>query len=148
MTSNLTVTAQYQKITTPTLTVNNVTVAVEEGMVEIPVTISNNPGTAFLNVKVQFDDSVLKLSSASAGDVLDGFSYTKPKTYKNGCNLVWYTDYVEEPVDGEAFTLRFLILDEEALGNHEITLTINEAYDNDYNDVPLKVVNGLLTLTN
>jgi len=138
--------AQYQKITTPTLVVGNVTTTAGTTALEIPVNVINNPGISSMTLNITYDETVMSLTRASTSDALSGLSYTKPKTYKSGCNLVWYGSEPDEIIDGEAFVLKFDILDTAALGNHTITLSVTNVVDVDINSFELQVVDGVVTI--
>ena len=60
--------------------------------------------------------------------------------------MVWYGSEPDEIIDGEAFVLKFDILDTAALGNHTITLSVTNVVDVDINSFELKVVDGVVTI--
>ena len=147
ITGNLTVTAQYEKNTTPTLTVFSDTVSAGTTKNELPVIISNNPGILGMNLKLEYDDSVITVTRVSVGDAMADLSFTKPAVYKNGCNLVFYGTEVAEIIDGEAFILRFDVADDAPAGTYIIKLSGTDVKNTEKENVVLEFVTGVITVT-
>jgi len=144
--SDIVVIAQYQKITTPTLVVSNVTTTAGATNVEVLVDAQNNPGIAGMTLGVEFDDSVLTLTKVSNQDVLSGLSFQKPKTYKSGCNLVWYGTEPDAVMDGTAFKMVFTIADSAQAGTYPIKLTYSTGYDANLGSIEMAVINGSIVV--
>lgn len=145
--SDLTVTANYMEITDPTFSVDKVTASAGSTDIEVPVTLTNNPGLAGMTLSVSFDDSVLTLTKVVSEEVLDGLTFQKPKTYKNGSNLVWYGAEPDEVADGIAFTLVFNVSASAQSGTYPVNITYSTGYDVDLNSIEVNVVNGSITVS-
>ena len=144
--SDMVVIAQYQKITAPTLVVGNVTTTAGSTNVEVLVEAQNNPGIAGMTLGVEYDESVLTLTKVSSQEVLSGLSFQKPKTYKSGCNLVWYGTEPDEVIDGTAFKLVFTIDSSAQSGTYPITLTYSTGYDANLGSIEMTVINGSIVI--
>ena len=144
--SDMEIVAQYQKITAPTLVVRNVTTKADATNVEVVVQAQNNPGIAGMTLRVEYDEDVLTLTKVGSHEVLSGLSFQKPKTYKSGCNLVWYGTEPDEVVDGTAFTLVFSITETASSGTYPITLTYSTGYDASLRSIDMEVINGSIVI--
>ena len=144
--SDMVVVAQYQKITAPTFEIAKVSAIAGSTGVEVAVTALNNPGVAGMTLSVEYDDDVLTLTKVSNSDVLSGLTFQKPKTYKNGCNLVWYGSEPDEIIDGEAFVMKFDISSTIASGEYPIKLIYSNGTDVNLDPVVFGVVNGSIII--
>ena len=144
--SDMVVVAQYQKIVGPTFEVANVTSSAGSTSVEVVVTALNNPGVAGMTLSVEYDDTVLTLSKVNNLDALSGLTFQKPKTYKNGCNLVWYGSEPDDVIDGEAFVMKFDISSSITSGTYPIKLIYTNGTDVDLEPVVFEVVDGSIII--
>ena len=144
--SEMEIVAQYQKITFPTLAVENVTATDGVTNVEVVVQAYNNPGIVGMTLGVEYDENVLTLTNVISQEVLSGLSFQKPKTYNSGCNLVWYGTEPDEVVDGIAFKLIFTITESAESGTYPITLTYSTGYDTSLESIDMEVVNGSIVI--
>ena len=144
--SNMVVVAQYQKITNPTFEIANVTTTAGSTGIEVAVNALNNPGVAGMTLSIEYDDTVLILTKVSNSDALSGLTFQKPKTYKNGCNLVWYGSEPDEIIDGEAFVMKFDISSTIASGTYPIKLVFSNGTDVNLDPVVFEVVNGSIII--
>ena len=144
--SDMEIVAQYQKNTAPTLAVSNVTTTAGATNVEVVVQAQNNPGIAGMTLGVEYDENVLTLTKVTSHEVLSGLSFQKPKTYKSGCNLVWYGTEPDEVVDGTAFKLVFTIDSSAQSGTYPITLTYSTGYDANLGSIEMTVINGSIVI--
>ncbi len=133
-------------ITDPTFVIENVTASAGDTGVELAVSAVNNPGVAGMTVSLEYDDTALTLSKISTGDVLSGLTFQKPKTYKNGCNLVWYGSEPNDVIDGTAFVLKFDISDGAPAGTYPVKLTFTDGTGVDLEPVTFDVVNGSVVI--
>jgi hypothetical protein len=140
------VVAQYQKITAPTFEVANVTSSAGSTGIEIAVTALNNPGVAGMTLSVEYDDTVLTLTKVLNSDALSGLTFQKPKTYKNGSNLVWYGSEPDEITDGEAFVMKFDVSSSITSGVYPIKLIYSNGTDVNLDPVVFEVVNGSIII--
>ena len=134
------------EITGPTFTVSNVKTTAGKTGVEVVVNAKNNPGVAGMTLSVEYDDTVLTLKKVSTGDVLSGLTFQKPKTYKNGCNLVWYGSEPNDVIDGETFVMTFDVAGTIPAGTYPIKLTYTEGTGMDLSPVEFSVVNGSIII--
>jgi hypothetical protein len=146
VTSDLTVTAQYQQDNTPTLIVGNETAEAGDTKVEVLVGIKNNPGLIGLTMVLEYDDTVLTVTRAGTEAAFDELSYQKPADYKNGCNLIFYGAEVEEVIDDDAFYLRFDVAEDAPAGTYPIKLTVVDAYSNGRVPQTVSVVSGSIVV--
>lgn len=83
--------------------------------VKVDVAIANNPGVLGITLQLQYDESVLALTSIESGPAFDAMTFTSPQgdALKSGCLLPWDAETVEENSikDGTIATLTFQILD-------------------------------------
>ena len=117
--------------------------------IEIPVSVTNNPGLTGMTFSLEYDDSVLLIDYCDHGGdrVFRGLSFTEPKTYKNGCNLVWYGAEVKAVKDGEAMIFVVTIADDAPAGTYTFRLSGEKLYDADGNQVAVKYITGTITVT-
>ena len=142
VTSDLVVTATYNKDNSPSLAVSSETAEAGDTKVELMVSLENNPGIIGLTVRLEYDDTVLTATRAGTEEAFDELSYQKPANFKNGCKLIFYAAEVEEILDGDAFYIRFDVADDAAPGTYPVKLIIEQALDSDSNDVSIVVING------
>lgn len=144
--TDLTVTALYDTGLSPVLEVSRADSTAGDKDVEIQVIASNNPGIAGMELSVEYDDTVLSLKEVESGEALSGLTFQAPKTYKNGCNLLWYGSEPDEVVDGEIFSMNFDVSDSATPGTYPVKLVYSTGTDINLNDVEFTVVNGSITI--
>ena len=122
--------------------------------VEIPISISKNPGIAGFKFKISYDKSVLIPISITKGSAF-GNGTLNSNINQGGdlSNLDEVTAYWSNPSnvsdDGEMFTVKFKVSDNATDGTYPITLTYedgditNQTFDN----INPKIINGAVTLT-
>ena len=95
ITADLTVTAKYEEIPSNdlTITVGNASVAAGE-TVDIIVSLKNNPGIVSMTLKLNYDESVMTLTSVTKGNALSEMTFTKPRDLGSGCQLPWDAEFV------------------------------------------------------
>ncbi len=131
--------------------------------VDVNVAISENTGFGVLQIEVKFDHTKVQLVSFNKNiplpeDYSDiGVNGTVNKANTTGSiKIKWEPDLIEEGVfstpltfEGNALTLKFQILDTNAVGTEiPVSLTIKDCYmdDMDMTDVANTVVNGKITV--
>ncbi len=134
-------------ITKPTLTVGSVSAAAGTAGVEVTVNVVKNPGIAGMTLSAEYDDSVLTLTKVTTKTALSGLTFQKPKTYKNGCNLVWYGAEPNTITDGEAFVLVFTVSATAQPGTYPINLVYSSGYDASLGSIDLAVTGGSIVVT-
>ena len=106
------------------------------GQVVVDVNLSGNTGIAYLKLKISYDSNVLTLQGAENTGVLEGTFTTSKTTDVNPYVLQWMAagNSVE---DGIIATLTFTILETAQSGSYPITVSVEECYDETYQQVGL-----------
>ena len=87
ITADLVVTAQYTKITEPTIVIDNVTASAGD-TVSVRLRMMNNPGMAASTFKISYDDSVLTLNSVDFNNQFGG-DFDDLGTLKTPISISW-----------------------------------------------------------
>ena len=135
--------------TEPTVTVE--TVEAEAGdTVEVKVLISNNPGIWGLKIQIDYDESVLTLTSAENGDFFANSEWTKGKLDKIPYTLSYgANDFADiTTVSGTLAILTFSVSDTAEAGTYDITVDYEAGniINSDLDDVNFAMVNGKVTI--
>ena len=132
----------------PTITVG--TVSGKPGnLVEVPVSIKDNPGIVAFYINISYDASKLKLTGVTNGTVLTDPSHSGSLA-ANPYRLCF--DMGLSPANntsnGVVATLLFEIPASAEPGDTEITCSYNpnEIYNIDYNNVPFYIINGKIEI--
>lgn len=148
VTTDLTVTAQYERnITSPSIVVNDVIANVDDETVDVVISIANNPGISSLKFDVLYDD-VLTLSNVTF-DAAFGAYVTAPTPYCNPQTITCISPLAEVTVSGTFATLTFNISDTvtaDTVANITITLHQDEVYDENFDPVVFEVINGTVNI--
>lgn len=118
--------------------------------VDIMITMKNNPGVAGMTLDVNFDSSVLTLTSVSDGGIL-GVNTHKPEL-TSPYTLSWSNDTAVENLtqDGVIATLRFAVNENTAEGDYPVTLSYDydnyDVYNVDIEPVFFKTADGCVTV--
>lgn len=148
VTSDITVTAQYEKTTTPVIYVANASAGSGDKSIQVPVSIINNPGIMGMVLNVTYDESVMTLKGAAAGAALSELEMTAPGKFESGCKFGW--DGTKEATgNGEILVLTFDIKDTAAAGTYDIQVSCGagDIFDGDYNDISFEMKKGTMTVT-
>lgn len=122
---DLTLTATYEAITSPTLLVGGKEVGGGESFT-LDIFIEGNVGITGLLFTLGYDSSALRLEGAEAGDALTGLDLTAPGSLASGCKFAF--DGVDATAkNGKVLTLRFTAIG--GAGGYPIEITVDEAYD-------------------
>ena len=146
--SDLTVTAQYEKSTAPMIYVEKVSAENGDKNIQVPVSIANNPGIMGMVLTVSYDESVMTLKGGTAGSALSGLEMTAPGKLGSGCKFGW--DGMQEVTgNGEILILTFDIKDSAAAGTYDIQISYGagDIFDDEYNDLPIEMRKGTVTIT-
>lgn len=125
------------------LTVSLPRVQAEAGKtVELPITITNNPGVISVKVELSYNTSLLTLENAKGG-VFQGVSFG-PLT-----NPVFTVNWIDSlhgnnTTNGSLAVLTFRVNETAKAGEIPVTLYANpvEIFDNDFINQPFRLVNG------
>lgn len=147
--SDLTVTAQYDVNNDTTLTVKSVETN-GEGTVQVEIMLDNNPGILGMSFAVHYDSSKLALTSATNGEAVSVLTLVKPGRFKDGCVFSWDGESISgsDIKDGTVLTLTFSVNETVSDGNYSISVAYNEGdiFDNDLNFVTVKTVEGVIAV--
>ena len=117
-------------------------------VVDIPVTIENNPGISGATLAVSYDKSALTLTSITKGTVFENGSYT---AYPENGVVQWYhTENVTG--DGVLFTFQFTVDGNAQNGNYNIAVGLRDGIpanlsNADSNIVNAQFISGVLEIT-
>ena len=148
-TSNATYYAIWQQNPTPSnakITVESKT-ASSGKEVNLAVSLSENPGLAYLKLKISYNTSALEFISAQNTGLLTGTFTTSKSTDVNPYVIQWM-GADNSNGNGTIANLKFRVKDNAAEGNYTISLTPEEAYNSNYDDVTFTVTNGAITVKN
>jgi hypothetical protein len=147
VTADLTVTAQYTAITTPTIYLTSASGKAGE-TVDVDMKIINNPGVAGAKIAITYDTGLV-LSDATLGSAFGELDYTKPPYEKNPCYLNWDSLDQESHEDGVIITLHITIPSSAVSGDTfkvSCTYVMGDIYDYDLNDVTLNTSGSVITV--
>lgn len=148
VTSNITVMAQYEKnITSPTVVVEDAIVNINDGMVDVVISIANNPGISSLKFDVSYDSALILNNVVFDSDF--GTYVTAPTPYGNPQKITCISPFSEIAENGTFATLTFKISDMAIPGtvaNISLTLYTDEIYDGDFKTVKFETINGIVTI--
>ena len=110
--------------------------------VTLDVDLSDNPGIAYLKLKVDYDNTALSLVSASNLGVLTGTFTTSKKTTVKPYVLQWMgADNSNE--NGTIATITFTALKE---GDTTVSITVDECDNSEFDDVTVLTSNAIVTI--
>ena len=130
-----------------------ITVATVKGRagksVDVIVTLENNPGITGAILTINYNEN-FTLSNVQSGEALSSLTFADLAVpYLNPIRLSW-DGLTDDTTNGVLVTLTFSIPDGTEVGDYPVTITYNsdDIYDEDFNDVPIKVVNGKISIIN
>lgn len=110
----------------------------------VPVRIMNNPGVAYVKLKLDYSDT-LELISAENQNVLIG-TYTTSKTVDVKPYVIQWMGADNATGNGNIVLLTFKVADDAEDGSYNVTITCEEAYNAEYEDVSFEVTNATVTV--
>lgn len=113
--------------------------------VTVSLSISGNPGIAYLKLEVGYDRNQLTLVSATNAGLLGGIFTTSQYIDVNPYVLQWMAAGNSNG-DGLIATLKFRISETASAGKKTLTLSYDECYNQDLEDVVLSMVSGGVTV--
>ncbi|MBR5566275.1 MAG: InlB B-repeat-containing protein [Roseburia sp.] len=135
------------KISSQSIYGATVTASAGQTSIQVPISITDNPGIIGMVLKISYDESVMTLKSGTAGAALSGLAMTAPGNLGSGCKFGWDgTDAVAS--DGEILILTFDINDTAAAGTYDIQIayTQGDIFDGDYNDLTFELQKGSIII--
>ena len=149
ITDNLTVTAQYQEITSPTIIVQDAVVNSGEETVSVVISLLNNPGISSMKLIVTYGDELVLQNVTFNSEF--GAYVTAPYPYNNPQSITFISPLVEVSASGKFATLTFALPDNIS-ENIEIDVLVSvdqeNTYDEKFVDVAFDTVNGKVTIIN
>lgn len=130
----------------PTLTVATVTAVSSAATVDVPVSITHNPGILGATLTLTYDTE-LTLISAAAGEAFSPLTMTKPGQLVSGCTFVWDGQEIqaEDIKDGVILTLTFMLPETAESGTkYAISMAYSDGdiVDGNINPVSVTIVKG------
>ena len=127
----------------PTVSISSETAMAGADGVSIVVSVADNPGIIGLELTLEYDDSILTLTGATAGSALSGLVFTPADYYSNGCKFLFDgTSITNSNIkNGEILILTFDVADYAYEGEYSVMLNV-KAYDRDLNRLSFKINNG------
>ena len=108
--------------------------------VEVPFNLVNNPGYAGMDLKIEYDNTVLELVEIT----LNKFPSSSMASVASG--KISGGDSKDIIGDGVAFIAKFVIKDTAKFGKSEVSVTIYECFNIADDNVPFTVVPGSVTV--
>ncbi len=122
---------------------------VDERTVKVDVILSNNPGLASLKFNVAYDE-YLTLTNVEFNSAFGSY-ITAPTPYKNPQTISMISPLSEVNANGVFVTLTFAVKDEvpdNYLADITISFDKDDIFDEDYENINTKVINGSVLLGN
>ncbi len=134
-------------ITDPIIMVGKVSGAAGD-TVTVDVALANSPSLYEMVLKIEFDDTVLTLTSAVNGEAASAFDFTAPRRLRNGAAFEWYGD-APATANGTVLTLTFTIAADAEAGEYEVSLICDPAgtLDADEAEVDIPNISGSVKVT-
>ena len=152
VTSDLTITATYEEISSgePTISVDSVTAKAGD-QVQVAVSLKNNPGILGMTLRLTYDESAMTLTEVTRGTALSEMTnFTKPRDLGSGCQFPWAAEVVEpeDATNGDILILTFSISNSASAGNYGVSMTYDNGaiIDNDLMPVDVTIRNGSITI--
>lgn len=146
ITTDLVVTAKYDKLTEPTIVIDSVTASAGD-TVSVKLKMVNNPGMAASTFKIAYDDSVLTLSSVDFNQNFGG-DFDELGTLKTPVSVSWSS--MKNINSNDTFlTMNFKVKDGAALdskANISVIARQGDFCNLNEDDVIFNVINGSVTV--
>ena len=109
--------------------------------ITVNLSISDNPGIAYLKLKVSYDAESLALVGTENAGVLTG-TYTTSKTMDTNPYVLQWMGAENAKGNGTIASLTFTVKETAKSGNYTVSITVEECYDQEFEDVALAAVSG------
>ncbi|MBR2987109.1 MAG: InlB B-repeat-containing protein [Clostridia bacterium] len=148
VTSDLTVTAQYQAESTAPRFVASSVKAKAGDTVRVTVSMKHNPGVSSIILSVAFDEEALTLEGVSYNNAMGGKT-VQPETRTSPVKLYWINALANTEGDMTFATLTFRVKDGATPGDHAVSLSYNadDVYNLSETNLPFENINGTVTVT-
>ena len=147
VTSDLTVTAQYQEITSPTVIIHNAVANIGDDTVTVLVSLLNNPGISSMKLSIAYGNELILQDIAFNSTY--GAYVTAPSPYNNPQSITFISPLQEVNVSDTFATLTFALSDtvtESTFINISVTVDQENTYDENFVEVTFATVNGKVTI--
>jgi len=147
--SDLTVTAQYEKVyTDPTFVVSTTTATPGATNVEVTVALKNNPGVTSMLMNISFNDDALDLVDMTYNTEIGGTGIPNATT-STPVTAYWAEGFKDVLGDWTFVTLKFNVSSTAIAGDYDITLTYNadDVFNADEINVDFDIINGKITVS-
>lgn len=145
--SNITITEKVSPVDPSATTVYaDNTTAKPGNTISVPLYIKNNPGIAYAKFKVTYSDE-FELISAINQNIFAG-TYTTSKTIDVKPYVIQWMGADDSTDNGCFVILTFKISDDATEGDYKITITCEESYNSNFDDVTFSIVNPIITVNN
>lgn len=147
VTSNLVVTAKYEKITSATLVVESVYANHDDGTVRVNILFLNNPGIASLKFDVTYGNKLTIEQVLFNSDF--GAYVTAPEPYKNPQTVSVMSPTSDIEAEGLLVTLVFKLSPTVSANDSidvSITLDTNNTFNSNFNNVNIGIINGKVNI--
>lgn len=111
--------------------------------VSVTVSVSGNPGIAYLKLRIGYDASQLTLTGATNSGVLSG-TFTTSKTTDTNPYVLQWMGAENAAGNGVVATLTFQIASNASAGDKAISVSVDECYNETFDDVTLSSSNGII----
>ena len=130
-----------------------VTVATVKGRagksVDVIISLENNPGITGAILTINYNEN-FTLTNVQSGEALSSLTFADLAVpYLNPIRLSW-DGLTDDTTNGVLVTLTFSIPDGTEVGEYPVTITYDsdDIYNEDFNDVPIKVIDGKISVIN
>ena len=149
--ADITVRPQYEKITSPTISVESITVEPGEKDALMSISIINNPGILGMTLNCLYDQNIINVSNAENGAALKNvLSFTKPLHFDTKSKYSWDGQEIstEQVKDGEILKLYISVPENAVPGVYPVTISSakGDIIDNDLSPIDVKIINGTVTV--
>ena len=113
--------------------------------VSVNISLSGNPGIAYLKLKIGYDATQLTLKEVQNAGVLSG-TFTTSKTTDTNPYVLQWMGAENSSGNGVVATLTFQIVSSASAGDKSISVSVDECYNENFDDVTLSTSNGKVTV--
>lgn len=113
--------------------------------VTVDISLSGNPGVAYLKLKVNYDTDLSIVKAENKGVLAGTFTTSKTTTVKP--YILQWMGADDSSGNGVIATVTFKIADNASVGEKSITVTVDECYNAEFDDVTFDVANGSITVS-
>ncbi len=112
--------------------------------IQVPIKMTHNPGINYLSLKIEYDSSALQLVSADNQGLLTNSMYQSSQYIDNNPYIMLWASAAQSANVGDVVILTFKVLENAVEGKYPITITCNEAYNQNNEDVIFDVISPII----